>query len=87
MNISDEQRVAIETHIRERMPKKKCSSCDSNDWIFTSVVFLPDAMRAADMKSTIPSIPLICRGCGNMHFLHPLSVRGFIAITENEKDA
>ena len=87
MNISAEQRTAIETHIRERMPKKKCSSCDSNDWIYSSVVFLPSAMLAADTKTAIPAIPLICRGCGNMHFLHPHSVRGFIVITENEKDA
>jgi len=87
MNISDEQRTAIESHIRERMPQKKCSSCDSNDWIFTSVVFMPSAMREADMKTAIPAIPLICRGCGDMQFLHPHSVRGFITITENEKDA
>ncbi len=71
-------RLLVERHLSTRMSAKKCANCDTRDWIISEPVLLPWTFDQRELKSAIPAVPLTCRGCGDMQFIHLLSIPGLL---------
>jgi len=61
--------------IKERIGGEiKCPLCGRSTWMFTEGVTLISAQATLDSTAVpdqgLPAMPLVCRNCGNTHFLN-----------------
>ena len=83
---TDEQRQAILDALRKRIPTngrrkllRSCVVCGKNRWMINETLSLvntagewEEAGIAVDRGRGTPLIAILCKNCGNTHFLNPI---------------
>lgn len=75
MALTAEQQDRVLQTIKERIGGDiKCPLCGRTAWIFTEGVTVISAQATFDSAAIpdqgLPALPLVCRQCGNTHFLN-----------------
>jgi hypothetical protein len=79
MSLSPEQRDRVLKTVQERVGGEiRCSLCGSSTWMFTEGITVIQAQDSLGMTAVpdrgLPSLPLVCRQCGNTYFLNVIAL-------------
>lgn len=75
MALTVDQQDRILQTIKDRIGGEiKCPLCGRSTWMFTEGVAVINAQPTLDSSAVpdqgLPALPLVCRQCGNTHFLN-----------------
>jgi hypothetical protein len=75
MALTADQQDRILQTIKDRIGGEiKCPLCGRSTWMFTDGVAMISAQATLDSAAIpdqgLPALPLVCRQCGNTHFLN-----------------